>query len=1200
MYVKKLELVGFKSFADRTCLEFESGITAIVGPNGCGKSNVSDAIKWVLGDQSPRSMRGDSMEDVIFSGTALREPVNFAEISLTFANESRELPIDYEEVVIARRLYRSGDSEYLLNRNAVRLKDIHQLLAGTGLGMGNYSVIEQGRISLILNSKPEEIRMLLEEAAGITRFRNDKREALRKLDLTEQNLLRVGDITKEIQRQVKSIERQARKAEAFKREYENLKRCETERARQDLKERESRYKGLQGVLEEGRHRRDMTIEALETTNRLLLKTRQDFQECEKAINEVHTRQALLEQELKNDQEKIDLHRKRVEESRVRSQEIAEEVHRRDAHIQELEADLRERERQVDLIVREEATGQSRLDSAEGELRLLESHLRDKQAEMGECKARLVENAQAQSRSENDLAQTRSTHQSHRARRDRLKIERMKAEEEWEGIKKRLDCAKEKAAGLSQEIRQRAVEKETLEKAFLEVETTAARCRENISHITNEYASRESRLEMLRELVLKHEGFSQGVRHLLKAMDQTSDLKKGILGTLAHLVDVERGYELALETALEAMAQAVVCLTEEDLLKAREFLKSSQRGRATFVNLESFSQIHPAKPRIIELSREVRPLSDFVRPHESVERFMHALLEGVFVAPNGETAVELWRKHPTLRFVTPQGEFFREGILVGGTTDTSEEGLIFGRRNRIRDIEEKLVELGLEKDRLLKEMSRLANDEQELDQRIKALGVLLPKLQVELADSTKERDHLEKTNQKIDEERSTIDCELGELCSEIEEAERKLSSLNEAIESLKREEGVLQDSLGACQLALEQGSKRKEELIIELTRIRSAWETLVQRKERSQQDLDLCKRALESEETAKASYLREGEESLRRSEEAEKLIADLDERNRLSRMEVARLAGERNEALEKRDRSSRALRDLEIEKKREEDEALKTQKLSHETELELNEIKHAMDRIMDRMMSTYQVDLKDGNFTADEAQARQKVLNDTELEKLREKVQRMGPVNLVAIEEHGELVKRHAFLVREHEDLTRAKEDVHKTLARINRTTREMFIDVYSKVRTHFTEYFKLLFGGGTADLVLLNERDVLESGVDVVAKPPGKKLQTISLLSGGEKALAAIALLFAMFKVKPSPFCVLDEIDAPLDDTNIQRFATVLKDFIKGSQFVIITHNKRTMAIANILYGITMHESGISRIVSVKFSEEDKEPQKRPSGRVLV
>lgn len=1183
MHFKKLEIAGFKSFLDRTVIQFEPGVTAIVGPNGCGKSNVSDAIRWVLGEQSAKSLRGSAMEDVIFNGTSDRPPVNLAEVTLTLSNEARILPVDYEEVSITRRLYRSGESEYLINNNTMRLKDIHEMLLGTGIGTDHYSVIEQGKMDRILAAKPEERREIFEEAAGITKYKAKKREALRKLEQTEQNLLRVGDIIQEVKRQIGTVERQARKAEAYRTEFEKLKKIELAVSAHDHAALEERRGAKQTQLDEIRVREEAYGASVETLEESCRSKREQIDALEEAVREHRRREIELSASLRACQDRIGLDRERIGELGARREQLSSELLALAQRLEELARQKVSLASESEAVLAEETQARSFLDQVESSFAAIEAFISDSLSREEEIRRQLLNFADRRAHVQTELAGLRAQIGTLDHRVGRLEGEKITADAEAAAVRAQEAAERERhdqAERLLAELRGR---REEAQERQAQLESAALRSQAQIAEWTATEAALRAQLEFLEDLKARHEGFAAPVKSLV----EESSLSSGFVGLLADLVHVEGGYELAAEAALGPWLQAAVYRTGADLRAAAAYLRSHRKGRAALVSLEHARRIGEERP-----VADARSARSFVRASGDVEGLLGRFLETVYLAASSEEAYERSLAHPGTAWVTRDGERYEAGTAIGGAdAPDAATASVLGREDRIRRTRERLQETaeGIE------EIRRRSQEERAqlegLEESRRSDDARLEEAQQALGDCRGRLGVVEHRLRLVEERHDVIRAEREELereSAQIRERERQLLTGAADVDEGERSLG---STLTEVQVALKEKSKTREDFLVKLAETRSRQEHHSAKRQKIEDALRWTDESAASERARADACEREISEIAQRRAALEAEIASLEDQSNTG-------AAERDEALRRVEASERErdaialeLEDLERERDGQQQFLRTARDQMHGLELELSEIRHETDRLRERVFNAYQAD-----FAAEDPSAYAALLSPDALDEAREeiarqkeKLQKMGPVNLVAIEEHEEMKARYDFLTQQHQDLVQAKEDLHEAIRKINRTTRELFTETFARIQQSFTEYYKKLFGGGTAELILLDEQDVLESGIEIVARPPGKKLQGIQLLSGGEKALTSTALLFALFKVKPSPFCVLDEIDAPLDETNVDRFCQVLKEFTSQSQFIVITHNKRTMNLADALYGVTMAETGVSRIVSVRFPKQARD-----------
>lgn len=1189
MYFKRLEVFGFKSFPEKTEIVFEPGITAIVGPNGCGKTNVADAIRWVLGEQSALALRGSRMEDVIFNGSAGRKPLGIAEVSLTLSNPENFLPLEYSEVTITRRVFRSGESEYFINRTPCRLRDINELFMDTGIGTEAYSLIEQGKVDLILSSKPNDRRYLFEEAAGITKYKERKRTALRKLEATEQNLLRVSDIVGEVKRQIGSLKRQVRKAERYQETFESLKELEIKLALFEWsrlkREEELSSKETKGIRDE----RERLSTHLSEGDSRLEELRVKLLDLEKVLTERQEKSKELTARISRTESQILLLRERREGLSRDKKRARGELDSLEEKLAQLQKEVEGNKVGLDKLSREREEREEKVKEGEKSLDELSRKIEREEKEIEESKATVVEIVSQEAKVRNDLAGLRVTLENLSARKRRLKVE----EEQGRAEKGRIEGrAKELAESLEEKrtlLEGIGKEQEKLRGQLSTLNSQLSTLRGKLSSQRDELVSSSSRLDFLQELKRRYEGYRDGVKAIL----QNQERFPGICGPVADLIDFPAELEMALEAALGEGVQSIVIKTAQAAEESIIYLREEGKGRATFLPLDSLKGSENFDLGDI-LSREgVVGLAFNLVKFDSLYKDIFSCLLGRTVVVEGlGRAKEIIRSlrdqsSRELDLVTLEGELVSWGGAVSGGSKVKGGGLL--RRDReIKELKEKteslrkvISEMESEEKLKLEEIGKLSHELNLLEEK---------RRQQELEKAGLENDHSSVEEERVRKEREffLLQGELREVEDDEGMAKKEREGLNKELEELGERNGVVQERITSLQQSIEEEESHREKISQELTRWQvelASWEE----KERSERNnLSRLKESHEEYAEARKNRLAEIEEADRRrieideeEEEKEKSLKGLFE-------ERDSLEGELRKDEEERQKILSTVNGMEKELRERRSRLEEIQGKIHSLDLHNAQMEMKMSSIKERLSSEYQVSL-DALFKEREVEEIDEEATSREIAELKAKLEAMGPVNLVAIEENKELEERYNFLIEQQEDLIQAKESLQKVITKINRTTRSLFMETFEQVREHFNGLFRTLFGGGRADLVLIDESDILESGIDVIAQPPGKKLQSISLLSGGERALTAIALLFALFKVKPSPFCLLDEIDAPLDESNINRFTRLLQDFTSQSQFIIITHNKRTIAMANVMYGVTMEESGVSKLVSVRFREGEKE-----------
>ena len=1178
VYLKSLEAVGFKSFANRTKLLFEPGMTAIVGPNGCGKSNVSDAIRWVLGEQSAKAMRGTKMEDCIFNGTDNRKAMGMAEVSVTFADCEKALGTEYNEMTITRRVFRSGEGQYFLNKTACRLKDIQRLIMGTGIGTSSYSFMEQGRIDQILSSRPEDRRTIFEEASGITRFKADKKEALRKLEQTEANLLRLADVIREVKRQIGSLQRQAGKARRYKTLHEELRRTETYATRKrlaimdgDIAEIEKQLEGLRDRLTALQRE----VEAEESANTAL---RERLVQTEREIGAVMEAGGQARMTLDHTHELIRVNEQRIAEYRQWAERDAGEMGETARQIDERRGIFGELQREATQFHAEHEQAGTQLQEATA---FFDRHQHDIDAARAQIQKRRDESVEAEtliSRLQNQVVDIDSRERSTVLQRERLAAEKAqlkrvasvyeKRQQEMqqvlEGMRKAVADAEEALLRQERGHAERALEQQTLQQRSADVKSAVA--------------ARRAQTDMLRESEEAGDGLPAGAKLLLDESNPLAIDRAALLGTLASVVEVDGEYRLALEAALRAWLDAVLMKDPASAAAAVRALEAKQSGAARILVADA-----PA-PAPASVPRGARRLLDCVAFPKELTPLMQRLIGNVLVVDSLDAVPH--PLPPAAAYVTRSGAVVRgDGSAEFWMPDTPFVNP-FSRKHALLDASADLSDLEKELATLLVTSARLQAEQQEAGGAIAAARGELDGCRRSLAQKEGEFSVIASEARQAAERLETVSWEFDSLSSEGRNSETERVAVLAKIEELRAWRESMNRETAAQTEELRRMETRHTELQQGVTEHRIRFSSLSQRLEhvKSRQDtLQTNLRELEAALEGRSRGIRSYEASI------EKLTGE------------SAAAGSQLAALEKAVEESK-VREAALRRGREQQaHELKTQEQSlarkRETMEDVREAKSRLDvrlaegkmrrqNLADRVTGEYGITLEQLLQEPEPAWAGEApVLEtaETAVAELRTKIEAMGPVNLVAIEEYEELEERHAFLTTQEQDLINSKQQLMDMIRKINHTTTDMFSQTFEQVNNNFQTMFKKLFNGGSAKLVLVDEEDVLECGIEIIARPPGKKLQNVSLLSGGERTLTAVSLLFAIYMIKPSPFCFLDELDAALDDSNIGRFVATLKEFLEQSQFVVITHNHQTISAAEILYGVTMPEKGISKIVSMRF-----------------
>lgn len=1249
MYLKSLDIHGFKSFADKTHFEFAEGVTGIVGPNGCGKSNVVDAIRWVLGETSAKALRGGEMADVIFNGSERRKKLGMAEVTLTLADCEEVLKTDFNEVSITRRVFADGKSEYLINNTRCRLRDIGELFMDTGIGRSSYSIMEQGKIDMLLSAKPEDRRQVFEEAAGITKSKKEKRDALRKLEYTEGNLLRVSDVLAEQERRMNSLKRQVSKARRYQALSKDVTILDTHLSHR-LWER-------------------LTAERAELLVSLssLFKDRdaieEDLPKFESAVVEARDRaQALdsqlsgLRQRLSDKKNAIAAAENRMAFNNERKSELAERLQQNEKDIEATQSNLAEQ--------------QETLQQSQAALADLEKRISDKEALASERQQAAVSLSQERQETENQLRRSRAEANATQQiiASSQAKIE--SALSQMEGNKERMKQLEEEAERLRNEQTKAVAERDQIVKLLEDHQKTLPGLEEARSRIQREFeevrgsldvarkaaaeshrtlSQRSSRLDVLRQLVESGEGLEKGTQAVLKGLNDPDLIKPGISGLLGTELKAPDEYAAAVESALAKYLQTIVVRDEELADSIIERLTDGKKGSAAVLPESLLPESRGSQMEALPEGASAWAL-DVVTVDPKFAGLMERLLSDVLIVPDRASALKLRRDYPDLGFVTKNGEILSpEGILSGGSGGSSD-GSVLKRRNEIEALEVEVTEL--------------AEAEKAAGEKIAECEARTNELREELEQS---KDRLQRHRV----EDSTLQGQLKLAKREADSIESKVANNEWEREELSGREQTATDSRSALENELSRARERLTALEDDGRKLSAKVEEAIKRENEAREQLNEARTALAVEKQARDSAAREQDPMSRRIRE----LAELNARRKAEieaarerigkgdnendslvsevsqyREEVTSLTGELDQADEQRKQFARGIEEAEAAFSEIRGRQGKVLSQISKEEVACTKLDLRLENLVDSTMERHQVDLahfrpdshvliacinerkeaeKKGRRKSYEVQAsvdgeevlEEKIEGSSEeksdeevveelvgeegpdwkfveaiVADLKRRLDSMGPVNLDAIEEYDELEERHTFTKNQHDDLVNSKVKLLEIIERINTESERLFAETFHAVSKNFKAMFKRLFGDkATADLILQDEDDPLECGIEVIAKPPGKKLQSISLMSGGERSMTAVALLFSIYMVKPSPFCVLDELDAPLDESNIGRFLKVLDAFIDQSQFIIVTHSKRTMQRADVMYGVTMEEFGVSKPVGMRLTKEGVKPEEATS-----
>lgn len=1180
MYLKSIEVQGFKSFANKIVFEFHNGITGIVGPNGSGKSNVGDAVRWVLGEQSAKQLRGGNMQDVIFSGTETRKPLGFASVAITLDNSDHKLDIDYQEVTVTRRLYRSGESEYLLNGTSCRLKDINELFYDTGIGKEGYSIIGQGQIDKILSGKPEERRELFDEAAGIVKFKRRKATALKKLDEEQQNLVRVTDILSELTRQIGPLEKQSETARIYLKKKEELKildvnmfLVETAYIRERLKDLDDKIRIAQEELSQNQ-------EAFAQTRSEYEKIEQELEQLDEQIQQARDeagKNALQKQQLENDIQ--------ILKEQIRA------AHQSDQHYQEriafIEQELSRRNEEKKVCLEEK-------EKLVQNIREVECRKIEKQEELTEIQEKIKNCTRDIEESKNEIIEILNQRASTKG-----KMQRYDAMLEQIGIRKaalsqRILKLKSEESEQSEIIREHQekyqqinARMDDLSQEYRKTEREIASMRKLLDDQNKQieagqasYHREASRLESLRNLTERYEGYGNSIRRVMEQKEK----QPGIHGVVADLIKVKKKYETAIETALGGSIQNIVTDNDQTAKYLIEFLKKNRFGRATFLPLtnmrkSSFTNMAALKePGVIGIA------DTLVEAEPLYHTLLSQLLGRTLVVDTIDHAIFIARKFShSLRIVTLEGESLSPGgSMTGGAFKNSSN--LLGRRREMEELEASVATLQRDVQKLQTSITKIRDDRNTLRDKLSELSEQLQKLQIS---QNTEKMNITQAEARIREIRGGY----GQLKTEGREIEGQIREIKESSTRIQAEmnlsgerEKEQEELVNSTQLILDQLLEKEAEASRQLNEIQIEYASMEQKYGFAQENID----RLVQEENG----LTEEQEHIRVSmeqgtQDMEKKEADILE------IQKTILAAEQVQLEDEKKMKDYLARKEELNAQHKSFFNRRDELSAHINRMDkecfrLNSQKEKLD---ERQESQVNYLWEEYEITPSQAAAyRMEEIPDrieikNQISELKDAIRKLGNVNVNAIEEFKEVSERHRFLSAQHEDLVQAAQTLKGIIAELDEGMRRQFAEKFQQIRVEFDKAFKQLFGGGKGTLELMEDEDILEAGIRIVSQPPGKKLQNMMQLSGGEKALTAIALLFAIQNLKPSPFCLLDEIEAALDDSNVTRFAQYLHKLTKNTQFIIITHRRGTMNAADRLYGITMQEKGVSTLVSVNLIE---------------
>ena len=1181
MYLKRLEMQGFKSFADKTVLEFMPGITTVIGPNGSGKSNISDAIRWVLGEQSMKSLRGAKSEDIIFAGTQNRKSLGFAEASLVFDNSDSRLPVEYNEVVVTRKIYRSGESGYYINKTPCRLKDVLELFMDTGIGKDGYSIIGQGKIDEILSNKSEDRRHIFEEAAGVVKYRTRKAEAEKKLEHTKLNLLRINDILAEIESTIEPLKNQSEKAKKFLDLREELKSIEIGLFIYNIN---SYKEKLAKILEDEDILKNDNMEATQKLESITALKEKLKQEIDEITNQVESMQNIgfeSEKEIEKINSEINVSKERISNNKANFNRFDKEIEEIKARNVSLEEEKTSKLEKKNNLFTNKEKFQKELEEKEKELEELTKKLSDKELEIEEKKKQVEQNTDLKYEKAANISTIEANLENIDKRNKQINLEIDLSISELDSTRlTKEDIAKEfyeienKRNEASKQLDSIIIKKEEAESKIKKFET-------EINALSSEYRVKESRLRFLEETEKEKEGYVKSVKSLLLGCDKDAGLKKGMHGVLANIINSPKEYETAIEMSLGAALQNIVTETEQDAKKMVEYLRTNNLGRASFLPIASVKGKKLEKYNSKGINGIIGIASDIVKFNKKYEQIILNLLGRTVLVEDMDSAIALAKQNSySFRIVTVKGDLINPSGAITGGSVAQKTVNILGRAREIEDLKKELAKLKAKIDKLeqekleyldssedvLEEITALEKNLQDIDivyatdkQKLIAVEENLSKVQARLEKLKSEREDLKNQKQENLANKEKEEKEIKELSDK----NLELNAIIEQFANLNKDNQRYIDGLNMDVTNLK----------ISVSSFDESESSIDEMVERIDQDINNNNLSIENKIKQKEDIKVDNASLENKIKELQGQIEEINHKVENSSSEVTKLKETRvnkNEELSKAEADFTA--QIEVL------DGLKEQLLK--IDVKKTKVDQDIEGLVNKLWEEYELTPNNvENYTKPEnVQETTKRVNS-----LRNKIKDLGSINIDSIEEYNQTKQRYDFMCEQRLDLEDGMSKLKKVIQDMTNIMKEQFAKQFEIINKNFGEVFKELFGGGKAELTLTDPENILECGIDINVQPPGKKLQNMTLLSGGERAFTAIALLFAILKINPSPFCVLDEIEAALDDVNVYRYADYLKKFTKDTQFLVITHRKGTMEAADTVYGITMEENGISKLLSMKL-----------------
>ena len=1188
MYLKRLELQGFKSFADKTILEFKPGITSVIGPNGSGKSNISDAIRWVLGEQSMKSLRGAKSEDIIFAGTQSRKSLGFAEVSIVIDNSDAKLPIEYSEVTVTRKLYRNGETGYFINKTPCRLKDILELFMDTGIGKDGYSIIGQGKIDEILSNKSEDRRHIFEEAAGIVKYRTRKQESEKKMEQTKLNLLRINDILTEIEGNIEPLKAQSEKAKQYLNLREELKNIEVGLFVYNINTYKEKLEQIIKDEEIMTSQRNTENEKLTSIQSLKDSLKQELDEITTQIEQMQNIGFESTNKIEKINSEIGISKERIQNNIANKERLESEIKELRIRIQELQEEEKQRQEKKANLFQNKEKFEEELKQKEKELAKLTKTLSDKELEIEAKKQKIETNTDKKYEVLADINTQEANYENLEKRKKTLKIE-------LENVISELDSTRDNKQELSKKFYEiqskRNIVSNNLQQETTEKESCMNKIKdfeEEINKLNYQMNMKDARHKFLLETEKEKEGYIKSVKELLLDCDKNSQLKKGMHGVLANLISVNKEYELAIEMCLGQALQNVVTETEEDAKKLVEHLRNNNLGRASFLPISSIRGKRIENVISNGMKGVIGIASDLVKCDKKYTQIVLNLLGRTVVVEDMNIGISLAKMNNySFRIVTLKGDVISSsGSITGGSVATKTVNIL-GRSREIEELEKeikklskKIEEITLQKQKYLESITEVIEKVAGLEKELQDIEIVYAAENQKMVSIEENIYKLEQRRDKLKEEELSINKQKEESIKQKEEKEQEVEKLNSEIKSLSEE-------VEQFATVNKDNQKYIDDLNFDITNLKISVSSFIESEasieefvERIRQEILNNNNNIENKNNTLNQAIKENAELQTKIDNLNSKIEQIkaEVNNSSENIEkLKQLRTEKNELLDKKEE--------EITNQFSILEGLKEQIVK--MDFKKTKLEQDIEQLINTLWNEYEI-------TPNNAGEYKKPNNIAQAQKevssIREKIKDLGSINIDSIEEYKKISERYDFMCEQRLDLENTVAKLRKVISEMTQTMEQQFKEKFEIINKNFNEVFIELFGGGKAELILTDEDNVLECGIDIRVQPTGKKLQNMMLLSGGEKAFTAIALLFAILKINPAPFCILDEIEAALDDVNVYRFAEYLKKFSQASQFLVITHRKGTMEVADTVYGVTMEENGISKLLSMKLSSIGDSP----------